>query len=90
MERPFKEVGWGEEKKIVTIFSGKRLPKFIGIWEDCNQEEARTTTREENMADEDQALATHTGKRNRKKEHSSPKKFKNGQRDNSNIRCYCC
>jgi hypothetical protein len=75
---------------IQGIFSRKKLPKFSRLWEDCNQEEARMTTREEKMADEDQALDTHTRKGKRKKDHSSPKKFKKGQRDNSNIKCYCC
>jgi hypothetical protein len=42
------------------------------------------------MADEYQGLASHTGKGKNKKEHYLPKKFKMGQRDNSNIRCYCC
>jgi hypothetical protein len=44
------------------------------------------------MADEDQALAAYTrkGKNKNKKEHSLPKKFKTGQRDNSKIKCYCC
>jgi hypothetical protein len=42
------------------------------------------------MANEDQALAAHNRKGKNKKEHSLPKKFKMGQRDNSKIRCYCC
>jgi hypothetical protein len=42
------------------------------------------------MADEDQSLAAHTKKVKNKKEHSLPKKFKKGQRDNSKVRCYCC
>jgi hypothetical protein len=75
---------------IQGICSRKKLPKFSRLWEDCNQEEARTTAREEKMADEDQALAAHTRKGKNKKEHSLPKKFKMGQRDNSKIRCYCC
>ena len=41
------------------------------------------------MADEDQAVAAHTRKGKNKKEHSLPKKFKMGQRDNSKIKCYC-
>ena len=75
---------------IQVIFSRKKLPKFSRLWEDCNQEEARTTAREEKMVDEDQAIATHTGKGKNKKDHSLPKKFKMGQRDNSKIRCYSC
>jgi hypothetical protein len=75
---------------IQGICSRKKLHKFSRIWDDCNQEDARTTTREEKMVDEDQALAAHTRKRKNKKEHSLPKKFKKDQRDNSKIRCYCC
>jgi hypothetical protein len=75
---------------IQGICSRKKLPKFSRLWEDCNQEEAMTTGREEKMADEDQALATHTRKGKNRKEHSLPKKFKMGQRDNSKIRGYCC
>jgi hypothetical protein len=75
---------------IQRICSRKKLPKFSRLWEDFNQEEARTTAREEKMADEDQALAAHTRKGKNKKEHSLPKKFKMGQRDNSKIRCYSC
>jgi hypothetical protein len=74
---------------IRGIVSRKKLPNFNMLWEDCNQEEARIAAREENMADEDQALVTHTRKGKNKKENSSPKKFKKGQRDNSNIKCYC-
>jgi hypothetical protein len=47
---------------IQGIFSRKKLPKFSRLWEDCNQEDARTATREEKMVDEDQALAIHTRK----------------------------
>ena len=74
---------------IQGICSRKKLPKFNRLWEDCNQKKARTATREEKMADEDQALASRTRK-GKNKEHSLPKKFKMGQRDNSKIRCYCC
>ena len=42
------------------------------------------------MVDEDQALAAHARKGKNKKDNYLPKKFKMGQRDNSNIRCYCC
>jgi hypothetical protein len=42
------------------------------------------------MADEDQAIASHTRKGKKKKENYLPKKFKMGQRDNSKIICYCC
>jgi hypothetical protein len=74
---------------IQGICSRKKLFKFNRLWEDCNQEEARTTAREEKMVDEDQALVAHTRK-GKNKEHSLPKKFKMGQRDNSKIRCYFC
>jgi hypothetical protein len=41
------------------------------------------------MENEDQALATHTGKGKKKKDHSLHKKFNMVQRDNSKIRFYC-
>jgi hypothetical protein len=75
---------------IQGIYSSKKLPKFSRLWEDCNQEEARTVAREEKMADEDQTLVAHTRKGKNKKEHSLHKKFKKGQRDNSKIKCYYC
>jgi hypothetical protein len=40
------------------------------------------------MANEDQALDAHTRRGKNKKENSLPKKFKMGQKENSNIRCY--
>jgi hypothetical protein len=52
---------------IQGIFSRRKLPKFSRLWEDCNQEEVRTKTREENMIDDDQALVTHTRKGKSKK-----------------------
>jgi hypothetical protein len=61
---------------IQGICSRKKLPKCSRLWEDCNQEEARTTTREENMANEDQVVAAHTRKGMNKKDHSLPKNFK--------------
>jgi hypothetical protein len=79
---------------IQGIFSRKKLSKFSRLWEDCNQEEARTVAREEKMAYEYQSLVAHIRKgkrkRKRKKDNSSPKNFKKGRRDNSNIRCYYC
>jgi hypothetical protein len=42
------------------------------------------------MVDEDQALAAHARKGKNKKDNYLPKKFKMGQRDNSNIICYYC
>jgi hypothetical protein len=75
---------------MVCIHPRKKIPKFSRIWEDRNQEEARIAARQEKMADEDQALAAHTRKGKKKKANYLPKNFKMGQRDNSNIRCYCC
>jgi hypothetical protein len=75
---------------IQGIYSRKKLPKFNRLWEDCNQEQARTIAREEKMADEDQAIVAYTRKGKNKKKHFLPKNFKMGQRDNSKIRCYCC
>jgi hypothetical protein len=75
---------------IQGIFSRKKLTKFIRLWEDCNQEEAKIAAREEKMEDEDQALSYHTRKGNNKKENYLLKKFNMGQRDKSKIRCYYC
>jgi hypothetical protein len=36
---------------IQGICSRKKISKFSRLWEDFNQEESRTTIREENMAD---------------------------------------
>jgi hypothetical protein len=75
---------------IQGICSRRKLPKFSRLWKDCNQEEARTTAREEKMTDDYQALASHTMKEKSKKTPSSPKKFQKGQRNNPNIICFCC
>jgi hypothetical protein len=63
---------------IQGICSRRKLPKFNRLWEDCNQEEARTTTKEEKMRDDYQDIAAHTRKGKRKKEPSSPKNVKKG------------
>jgi hypothetical protein len=47
-------------------------------------------TREENMTNDDQAIAAHTRKGKRNKEPSSPNKFQKGRRNNPNIICLCC
>jgi hypothetical protein len=60
---------------IQGMCSRRNLTKFSRLWEDCNQEEARMKAREENMTDDDQALAGHTRKGKSKKEPSSSKKF---------------
>ena len=36
---------------IQGICSRRKLPKFSRLWEDCNQEETRMTTREKKMID---------------------------------------
>jgi hypothetical protein len=65
---------------IQGIYSIRNLPKFGRLWKDCNQEEARMEEREAKMTcDDDQALAAHTRKGKRKKEPSSPKKFRKGE-----------
>jgi hypothetical protein len=38
---------------IQGICSRMKLPKFNRLWEDCNQEEERTITREEKMKYDD-------------------------------------
>jgi hypothetical protein len=45
---------------IQGICSRRKLPKFSRLWEDCNQEEARTTSIKEKMTDDDQALTACT------------------------------
>jgi hypothetical protein len=75
---------------IQRICSRRKLHKFNRLWEDCNQEEARTAAREDKMIDHDQSLDAHTRKGKRKKEPSKPKKFHKGRRNNPNIKCFCC
>jgi hypothetical protein len=72
---------------IQGICSRRKLIKFIILWEDCTQEEARPVAREEKLRDDDQTLVAHTRKGKNKKEPSSPKKpqkSKKNQRDYSN------
>jgi hypothetical protein len=75
---------------IQGICSRRKLPKFSSLWEYFNQEEGRTTTREEKTIDDYKSLASNTRKGKSKKEPSSPKKFQKGQRNNPNIICLCC
>jgi hypothetical protein len=57
------------ESFIYGICSRRRITRFCRVWEDCTQEEARFTIREEKLGDEEnQALASHTRKGKRKKE----------------------
>ncbi len=67
------------------------LTTFSRLWEDCAQEEARLTAREEKLSeeklseDEEQALEAHFKKRKKKKEnhssHEKFQKFEKGKRD---------
>jgi hypothetical protein len=48
---------------IQGICSRRRLTRFSRLWEDCTQEEAKLTAREEKLGDEEnQALAAHARK----------------------------
>jgi hypothetical protein len=72
------------------------MTRFIRLWEDCTQEEARLVAREEKLGDEEnQALTTHTRKgKSKKKFHSTHKKPHGLQKthkfkkDFSNYRCF--
>ena len=82
---------------IHGICAKKKLIKFIQLWEECTQEEARLLSREENMGDnDDQALIAHAKKDRRKREdqtHKRHKRFHNNHRskhDFSPLRCYTC
>ena len=45
---------------IQTLCAIKEGMNFDIVWEDCIQEEARVTNREDLLREDDQALATHT------------------------------
>ena len=66
---------------IQGISARKKLVKFIKLWEECSQKEARIVTREENMGSEYQALIVHSKKSRRSSHYSRSKKFH--LRDNS-------
>jgi hypothetical protein len=61
------------ESFIHGISSRRKLTMFNRLREDCTQEEARLAAREENLGNDDQALATHArkGKRRKEKERGS-------------------
>jgi hypothetical protein len=61
---------------IQGICSRRKLPKFSRLWEYYNQEEARTTKREEKMTYDNQALATHIRKGKSKRNPSYPRNFR--------------
>jgi len=51
------------ESFIQGIYSKRKITKFKRLWEYCTQEEYRLVAREENLGDDDQALATNIRKR---------------------------
>ena len=77
------------------LFKGcakKKLVKFIRLWEECSQEEARIVAIEEKMGSEDQALIVHSKKTKRSSHHSRGKNFHktNSRKYFSWSRCYTC
>ena len=60
---------------IQGICARSELTKFSRPWEDCAEEEARLSAREEKLSDnEDQAFAAHFRKGKKAKENYPPKK----------------
>ena len=61
------------ESFIQGICSRRKLTKFRKLWEDCVQEEERIAVKEEKLNEnEDQALASHTKGKNKRKSHDHP------------------
>jgi hypothetical protein len=82
------------ESFIQGICSKRKPTKFSRLWEDCTQEEARSTAREEKLGDhENQALAAHTRKGKKRKEdhlHRKIQKTQKTQKDYSSYKCFSC
>ena len=80
---------------IQGICARKKLVKFSRLWEECSQEEAQITAREEKMGSEYQALTVHSKNLGRRENHHHQGKHshqKNNvvRRDSSKLRCYTC
>ena len=71
------------------ICARKKLVKFNRLWEECSQEEAQITTREENMGSEDQALTVQSKKPIRDHHHHHSK-GKYSSYKKSQLICYTC
>ena len=86
------------ESFIRGICSRRKLAKFWKLCEECVQEEERIAVKEEKLNDnEDQALATHTKGKNKRKSHDHPprrtqgfQKKKRVKRDFSSFECFTC
>ena len=61
------------ESFIHAMCTRKESMKFDIVWEDCIQEEVRVANRESLLKEDDQALATHTIRRNTSKEKQKKK-----------------
>ena len=73
---------------------GKESMMFEVVWEDCIQEESRVENREALLKEDDQALATHTKRRNFK-ESQPPRRIQRirenpPSRDYSGFQCFHC
>jgi hypothetical protein len=68
------------ESFIQGIYSRRKLTKFSRLWEDFTQEEARLETRKEKLGNDDQDLAVHVRRGNRRKEDHPPKKFQRSRK----------
>ena len=73
---------------IQGICARKKLVKFSRLWEECSQEEAQITTREENMGSEDQALTVKSKKNRRDHHHHHHSKGKHSSSKKTQHRCY--
>ena len=74
---------------IQGIYAKKKLVKFSRLWEECSQEEAQITAREEKMGSEDQSLTVQS-KKPRKGHHHHHYKGKHSSHKKYQLRCYTC
>ena len=81
------------ESFIQGIHARKKLVKFRRLWEECSQEEARISAREENMGSEDQALTVQSKKsrtNHHRGKHSHQKSNIRKSKDLSKFIYYTC
>ena len=76
---------------IQGICARRKLVKFSKLWEECSQEEARITAREEKMGSEDQALIVQSKKprsSHHRSKYSHQRNNSRKPRDKSKFICY--
>ena len=74
---------------IQGICARNKLVKFRKLWEECSQEEAWISTREEKMGIEYQSLTVQS-KKPRRDHHHHHSKGKHSSYKKSQLRCYTC